>query len=203
MKILLIDDHELVRFGMKKLLEDLLESPSVLEADSLERGSALYAEQHGGIDLVVLDLNLPDARGLSGLRQFMQRHPSAPLVVLSGSVDDAIAAEATAIGAMAFLHKTSDVDGLRAKMSGLVARIRGFSPHAAGGLPRRPRIPDTRQMSLNTQDLQILDLVLQGHTNKEIAETMGLALGTTKNHISGLLAAFGVTSRARLIALFH
>lgn len=204
MKILLIDDHELVRYGIRRMLEEVAPGWQVLEAASLYRGAEIYAGEKGNIGLIVLDLNLPDARGLAGLRQFTQRHPGAPLVVLSGSVDEAIASEAIAMGAMAFLHKTSDVGELRGKFAALIdRRVAATGTAVQHASIRQWRSVDGRDVGLNARDLRILDLLLQGNTNKEIAEEMGLAIGTTKNHISGLLAAFGVTSRARLIALFH
>lgn len=203
MKILLVDDHDLVRYGLRKILEDIVEDPCVIEAGSLERGSALYAQERGGIGLVVLDLNLPDSRGLAVVRRFMQRHPEAPVVVLSGSVDEAIASEASSIGAMAFLHKSSDIGELRTKLAAILGSVRRPAP-MDGAVPKG--IPDgaqARRLSLGGQDVRILDLMLQGSTNREIAEATGLAVGTTKNRVSGLLAVFGVSSRAKLIALFH
>lgn len=204
MKILLIDDHELVRYGIGKMLEDVVRDAQVLEAASLHRGSAIYGARQAEIQLVVLDLNLPDARGLAGLRQFIRRHPHAPVVVLSGSVDEAIAAEATAIGAMAFLHKTTDVSELRRRLADLVGSLSAARSPAPQAAPRAGVRPlGRREMSLNERDLKVLDLLLQGNNNQEIAEALGIAIGTTKNYISGLLAAFGVTSRARLMALFN
>lgn len=204
MKILLIDDHELIRFGMRRLIEGLAQDAEVIEAASLQRGAAMYEDQ-GDIDLVLLDLHLPDARGLSGLRRFARRHPDARLVVLSGTLEDAIASEALAIGAQEFLHKTSDVRALRDRMNAILARVRSGervtapdpAPPAGGGGAAR------RGVQLSELDLRILDLLLQGHTNREIADATDIAVGTAKNRISGLLAAFGVTSRARLMALFH
>ncbi|TFZ00278.1 response regulator transcription factor [Ramlibacter humi] len=204
MKILLIDDHELVRYAIGNLLKDLVHGAVIVEASSLARGSRAYSEMEGGADLVVLDLNLPDSRGLAGVGRFMRQHPQARLVVLSGSVDEAIAAEAASMGAMAFLHKTSDIQSLRSRMLEVLAKVGAAADPAAPG-PRgpAPRVWAGRDLGLNARELKVLDLVLQGHNNREIAEEMNIATGTVKNHISGLLAAFGVTSRARLIALFH
>lgn len=203
MNILLIDDHELVRFGLGKLLQGLGSQMRVLEAASLARGSAIYSEERGEIALVLLDLNLPDSRGLIGVRQFIQKHPGARVAVLSGTVDEAIADEARSMGAIAFLHKSSDIERLYAKLADIVNKIPRESTVscAARDVPECSGIE--RQLKLSSRELRILDLLLQGNNNQEIAAAMGLALGTAKNYVSGIFAAFGVTSRARLIALFH
>lgn len=204
MKILLIEDHQVVRFGLRTLLEGIAGGATILEAAAFQRGAALYEEQRDGIDLVVLDLNLPDARGLAGLRRFVRRYPDARVVVLSGSVDEAIASEAISIGALAFLHKASEIEGLRDDLAALIEGTRGglASPAPAAG-QRAASTAESRGVCLRELDVRILDLLLQGHTNREIAEAIGIAVGTVKNHVSGLLAAFGVGSRARLITLFH
>lgn len=199
MKILLIDDHDLVRYGLRRLLTELVPEAEILEAASLQGGAGVYAERKGAIDLVVLDLNLPDARGLAGLRRFLRGHPGVRLVVLSGTLDEAIAMEATAAGALAFLHKASDCRTLRAQMMAFLSGLAAPAP-----LPPKPAAAaHACRASLREIDLRVLDLLLQGLSNREIAEVVGIAIGTAKNHISGLFAAFGVTSRARLIALFH
>src|SRR3569832_729358 len=106
--VLLVDDHELVRVAVKSLLAAGDPPVRVLEAGSLAAALRLYAEHEGDISLVVLDLNLSDMRGLSALREFRRAHSTARIVVLSGSVDDAISGEALALGAEQFLHKTQD-----------------------------------------------------------------------------------------------
>lgn len=205
--ILLVDDHELVRFGVKRMLEDLgLGQVIVHEAQSLAAAGRMFREHRDTVDLVILDLNLPDAKGLSGLRTFKHRFRTARVVVLSGSVDDAIASEALAMGAEAFLHKASETQLLRTTFSRIVEEIQSGSTRSfqvAAQVGAAGSAAKDKRMSLSPRELQILELLLQGCTNQEIAEATGLALGTAKNYISGIFSVFGVTSRSKLIALFH
>ena len=207
LSVLLVDDHELVRFGVKRMFEELGLGPiTVHEAQSLNVAARIYKQHGDHIAVVVLDLNLPDTKGLSGLRTFKQRYPASRVVVLSGSVDDAIASEALAMGAEAFLHKASDTELLRKTLRAIVQNRftrddRPAIPAAMGSEPGA--VAAIKRMSLSPRELAILDLLLQGCSNQEIAEATGLAIGTAKNYISGLLSVFGVTSRSRLIALFH
>lgn len=198
MNILLVDDHELVRFGLSGLLGEVAGGQAMVhEAGTLSGALALYGDLGRAVDLVIMDLNLPDARGLSGLRRFVRAYPDATVVVLSGSLDDAIVGEAIAIGAKAYLHKTSDVAALRVQLAEMLLLVRGPT------IPAPAQAPSACRTNLNARELKILDMVLQGLNNKEIAEAMGIAHGTAKNHMSGLFAAFGVNSRSRLMALFQ
>lgn len=205
--VLLVDDHELVRFGVRRMFEELgLGRIVIHEAESLNDAARIYKQHGDQISVVVLDLNLPDTKGLSGLRTFQEQFPASRVVVLSGSVDDAIAAEALAIGAEAFLHKASDTELLRNTLRVIVQKrfIRSARPAILAGLRGEPGAAAAmKRMSLSPRELAILDLLLQGCSNQEISEATGLALGTAKNYISGLFSVFGVTSRSKLIALFH
>jgi DNA-binding NarL/FixJ family response regulator len=117
------------------------------------------------------------------------------VVVLSGSVDDAISGEALALGATQFLHKTQDSARLGAA---LLRCVQG-----AGSSSTEPSSVQSKRLSLSPRELEILDLVLQGCSNQEIADTTGLKLGTVKNYVSGLLVVFAAPSRAKLASLFH
>jgi DNA-binding NarL/FixJ family response regulator len=197
--VLLVEDHDLVRFGLATLLQSsVFGAVRVLEAGSLAQALGLYAANETDISLVVLDLNLTDVKGLAALTGFKARYPQARIVVLSGSVDDAIMDEALALGAERFLHKSNDVDRLAQELRDCMTRSQDAIDVSTQIGSHR-----SKRLNLSQRELEILDLVLQGCSNQEIVDATGLKIGTIKNYISGLLVVFGVTSRSKLVSLFH
>src|SRR5512139_2422425 len=104
-KVLLVDDHELVRIGVKSTYGELLGTAiQWVEAVTLEEAVRVYRE-HRDIDAVLLDLNLADCKGLQGLRTFLQAHPQARVAVFSGAHDEFVVRQARALGAVAYMCK--------------------------------------------------------------------------------------------------
>src|SRR5450631_1275427 len=106
-KLLLVDDHELVRFGIRALHGEVGGVPiEWIEAGSLQEAIELYG-QEGDVDAVLLDLNLPDCKGLQGLRQFLQKHPHARIAVFSATQDEFVVRQARALGAAGYVSKSA------------------------------------------------------------------------------------------------
>jgi DNA-binding NarL/FixJ family response regulator len=196
--ILIVDDHELVRMGLRSMLDSMgLGKLGIIEVGTLKDALEAYGQAAASIQMVVLDLNLPDSKGLSALQAFKRAFPNARVIVLSGSVDESIAEEARVLGAANFLHKTGDVS-----LIGRALRGTRSDPVAARGAAGESPQADKR-MRLSSREVEILDLVLQGRSNQEIVDATQLKMGTVKNYISGLLVVFGVSSRSKLISLFR
>ena len=208
-KVLLVDDHELVRVGVKTTYGELLGlAIEWVEASTLADAIDLYA-RHGDIDVVLLDLNLADCKGLQGLRMFRQAHPDARVAVFSGTQDEFVIRQARALGAVAYLGKGALTAETRETLNALLAPtgMAGAarpSVHAQALFPRltRTAIYD-RVAELGPRHLEILELVLSGCTNQEISQSTHLSLGTVKNYVSSLLLALDVRSRSHLISLFR
>jgi len=210
-KVLLVDDHELVRIGVKASYGDLLGlAIEWLEATTLAEALSIYRD-HDGIDAVLLDLNLADCKGLQGLRIFMQAHPKARVAVFSGTQDEFVIRQARALGAAAYVGKGRMTSETRETLLALLAAP-GSPGVPAGPYPPAtqalfPRLPRTamydRLAELGPRHLEILELVLSGCTNQEISQSTQLSLGTVKNYVSSLLLALDVRSRSHLISLFR
>ena len=207
-KVLLVDDHELVRFGVKTLYTEL-QGVRIewLEASSLQEALDIYVRE-GHVDAVLLDLNLADCKGLQGLRQFIQAHPNARIAVFSGTQDEFVIRQARALGAAGYVPKGAMMSEMRATLSALLwpqggPEARALAPNSA----LFPRFPSSamydRVAELGPRHLEILELVLSGCTNQEISNSMGLSLGTVKNYVSSLLLALDVKSRSHMISLFR
>jgi DNA-binding NarL/FixJ family response regulator len=207
-KLLLVDDHELVRFGIRALHTEVQGVPiEWVEAGSLQEAIDLYGRE-GDVDAVLLDLNLPDCKGLQGLRQFLQVHPKARIAVFSGTQDEFVVRQARALGAAGYVSKSAVLTQVRETLSTLlwptgVPDTR--SQVASSAL--FPRFPSSamfdRVAELGPRHLEILELVLSGCSNQEICNATRLSLGTVKNYVSSLLLALDVTSRSHLISLFR
>lgn len=186
--VLIVDDHDLVRLGLRSLLAAHPEF-HLIEARTLGQAQARLAAQP--VDVVVLDLHLPDAHGLTSLTTLRSDYPDARWIVLSGDDDPQLAQRALEQGAQAFLSKAGD---LRCVLD----ELRRTSPGDAGPTAATPagRAPTT----LSPRQLQVLEWVLCGHSNRDIAQRLQLSEGTVKNHISTLLLVYGVRTRAELIS---
>jgi DNA-binding NarL/FixJ family response regulator len=207
-KLLLVDDHELVRYGVKSCYTEFQGVPLCwLEATSLQDALAIYAREED-IDAVLLDLNLADCKGLQGLRQFVHEHPGARVAVFSATQDEFVVRQARALGAIGYVPKGAAAGEIREMLSALLwphggPQSRGYATtHALF-----PRFPSSamydRVAELGPRHLEILEMVLSGCTNQEISDSMKLALGTVKNYVSSLLLALDVKSRSHLVSLFR
>jgi len=207
-KLLLVDDHELVRFGIRALHSDVGGVPiEWMEAGSLQEAIELYGRE-GDVDAVLLDLNLPDCKGLQGLRQFLQMHPKARVAVFSATQDEFVVRQARALGAAGYVSKNAMLTQLRETLSMLLWPAGApESRNQSGHGTLFPRFPSSamfdRVAELGPRHLEILELVLSGCANQEICNATGLSLGTVKNYVSSLLLALDVTSRSHMISLFR
>jgi len=201
--VLLVEDHALVRLGTDYLLHSLDGiSCHVLHCGSLGEARAICAGPDR-IDLVLLDLNLCDSKGLQGLRVLREGFPELKIVVMTGTQDEFVVQQAQAMGAAGYLLKSWAPQHLKASLYGLLA---GEAPGQGGG-DRYPRTMATHSLDrvaeLGPRHLEILELILSGCNNREIANTTGLSIGTIKNYVSAILLALDVRSRGHLISLFH
>lgn len=214
--LLIVDDHELVRLGMSTLVTTRLRCTDMtvqtLEAGTLQQALQLFAKHQSRISLVLLDLHLPDTHGLSGLRDFLARFPKAPIAVLSANSDSALMRQALNAGARAYFSKAAQLTDVIAYLranglmgAGDAAQAQpesGDQPVASSAYRhvRTVQTHDGERISLTQRQAQMLDWLLVGYSNREIAAHAHLSEGTVKNHVSALLLMFGVRSRAQLIS---
>jgi DNA-binding NarL/FixJ family response regulator len=207
-RVLLVDDHEFVRFGVRAMYGAMPGlSIDWFEAGSLQEALAVYGRE-AQIDAVLLDLNLADCKGLQGLRLFLRSFPQARVAIFSGTQDEFVVRQARALGAIGYVGKGAHIDEMRTTLMTLVRSAPGRdvrTPVPTSAL--FPRFPSAsmydRVAELGARHLEILELVLSGCTNQEISSATSLSLGTVKNYVSALLLALDVRSRSHLISLFR
>jgi DNA-binding NarL/FixJ family response regulator len=201
LKILVVDDHALVREGLRQVLKGLDDSLEVLEAGVCSRAFAL-AQTHPDLDLVLLDFHLPDMNGLQALEVFSKDHPELPIIMLSGSVNPSMMHLVMKKGAAAFLTKSGNSEELlsvaRIVLSGgiyippaLAAQAIDFSSNSAFGELNTP--------NLTSRQEDVLRLLMDGYANREIGQKLHLSEETVKNHVTGILRNFGVQNRTQAV----
>lgn len=207
MKILIVDDHGLVREGLQAILsrsELLAQCVQAWDAASLWQ----QLEQHADIDLVLMDIQLPDVSGLSLLEELTQRLPQLPVIMLSADHDAGIVKHSLEQGARGFLPKSS-LNQVLVSAIRLVAAGGVYVPPEALQKPAArpasigPQAPvSIESLGFTARQIDVFRLLLQGMSNKQICRELDLAEPTVKIHVRGILRTLGVSSRAEVIARY-
>jgi DNA-binding NarL/FixJ family response regulator len=201
-RVLLVDDHQMMRLGLKALAQSEANLPiEWLEASNLEDALAMY-QSEGLIDLVLLDLNLPDSQGLQSLRRFVSQCPQARVALFSATEDGFVVKQALSLGAIGYVPKSAQAKATLGTIEALLAGHTLPIDSASPSLKVKP-LSDTKTASLSHTQLKVLELVLDGMSNQEIAAECKLALGTVKNTVSSIMLTLEVTSRSHLISVFR
>jgi DNA-binding NarL/FixJ family response regulator len=198
-KVFLLDDHEVVRLGLRQLLESESDIEVVGEASTAAQATARIPALQP--DVAVLDVRLPDGDGITVCREIRSAmdRPPACLMLTSFSDDEALFTAIMA-GAAGYLLKQVSGTDLIGAVRRLAAGESLLDPAMTTAVLDRLRNPaeqddDPRYKSLTEQERRILDLIAEGKTNRQIAETMFLAEKTVKNYVSGLLRKLGMDRR--------
>lgn len=196
-----MDDHALVREGLRQVLKGLDDHVEVLEAPECGRAFELAA-LHPDLDLVLLDYHLPDMNGLAALAIFGRDHPELPIVMLSGSVNPKIMRLVLEQGASGFLTKS----GMSDDLLGVIRRVLEgeiFTPPEllnAMEAPQADEFPAPAAMFvLTTRQEEVLYLLMDGYSNKDISRNLELSEETVKSHVSAILRGFSVQTRIQAV----
>ena len=200
-KVFLLDDHELVRVGVKDMLESQPDIRVIGEAGTAE--SALARIPALRPDVAILDVRLPDGDGVSVCREIRSRMPEVACLMLTSFEEDQSLFDAVMAGAAGYvlkqIHGTDLVGAVRTVASGQSM----LDPQAASKLMARMRDASQKKdplAGLTGQERRILELIGEGLTNRQIGEQMFLAEKTIKNYVSGLFAKLGMERRSQAAA---
>lgn len=193
MKLLLIDDHFVVRSGLAASLALEEDMEVVAELDSGDRAVTAYAEHQP--DVVIMDLQLPGLSGIEATQALISADPAARVLIFSTFARDEEIHRALRAGALGYLQKSASRPDLLAAIRAVAAGRQSLPPDIAARLSER----DTRA-DITPRELEILTLVTQGNANKEIAASLGIAEDTVKQHVSRILQKLGVNDRAQATA---
>lgn len=194
MKILIVDDHAMIRAGLKQLCADT--GANVLEADSGVAALALQKSERP--QSTVLDLNMPGPSGLELLRRLLEVDSTARILVFSMHGEPIYAAKALQLGAKGYLSKNASPAELRTALSRVLAGSTYVESEIAQQLVA---LPGEQRQQLSERDLEILRLLGEGHSFTEIAANLGLSYKTVANAATAIKSKLGVARTADLIKL--
>lgn len=194
-RVVLVDDHELIREGLRRAFEREADVQVVAEAATVAQGQALIDQLSP--DVAVIDLRLPDGDGIVLVRESRRRHPKLGIVVLTMYAGDQHLFDALDAGASAFIPKSAPADEIVAAARHAAATPRTFSsPDLASAMQRR--LSDD-QPHLSPRERQVLDLLAEGLGVSAISSTLFISESTTKTHISRLYDKLGAANRAQAL----
>jgi two-component system, NarL family, response regulator DevR len=195
-RIFLLDDHELVRRGLRDLLET--EDDLEVTGEASNADEALRRLPAARPDVAVLDVRLPDRSGVEVCREIRSAHPDVRCLMLTSYADDEALFDAIMAGASGYVLKevrgNELVEDIRRVAAGQSLLDPGVTARVLDRLRRGPE-EDEQVASLTEQEQHILELLAEGLTNRQIAERMYLAEKTVKNYVSNLLAKMGMSRR--------
>jgi two-component system, NarL family, response regulator DevR len=202
-RILIVDDHEVVRLGLRILLEDQPDLQVVAEAGNFDE-ALREAERHRP-HVAVLDINLPGRSGLEACREMQRRFPETRVVMLTSYADDAFVAEALRAGASGYVLKQVGGDELLRAVQAAAHGEMALDPQTSArvvarlyDLENRAEADTWRTLSPREQD--VARLAAQGKSNKEIGAALGLSGITARNYLSNALDKLGLANRVELAA---
>ncbi|KQU75258.1 LuxR family transcriptional regulator [Aminobacter sp. DSM 101952] len=201
-KFVIADDHPLFRGALKQAIAGLGDVSSVLEAGDFESVKALLAANED-IDIVLLDLSMPGASGLSGLISLRGIHATVPVVIVSAHDDPETIRRALELGASGFISKSASMDNIRSAIEAVLSGEITAPGDIDLGVERDPEISDLikRLQSLTPQQTRVLGMLAEGLLNKQIAYELGVSEATIKAHVSAILQKLGVDSRTQAVIL--
>lgn len=203
-RVLLVDDSEVVRMGLRALLE--AEPGIAVAAEAGSVGAAVQACTEQRPDVVLLDIRLPDGSGFDACRQILRRLPDTRVLILTSVVDEQLVDEAIRAGTHGYLLKEINARGLVQAIHDVAAGKSILDPAVTARVLQLVKAGNTASgpalSILSPQERRVLALIADGRTNKEVAAEMGLAEKTVKNYLSTVFEKLHVSRRSQAAALY-
>jgi DNA-binding NarL/FixJ family response regulator len=198
-RVHIVDDHDIVREGVKQIVSET--GDIAVAGESRTGEEAVDAIRRGGVDVIVLDLNLPDRPGLDVLAQLRAIAPQVPVLILSMHQQVSYAARALKAGAAGYLSKDSAREHLPTALRKLARGERFLTPALAEGLAFGVMEGDaaTPHRSLSDREFQVLCLIAAGKPPREIATELNVSVKTVGTHRARLLTKMGLRNNAELV----
>lgn len=206
-RIMIVDDHDMVRLGLKTYL--MLEPSFSVIAECSHGEEALnYLQMHDEDqhpDLILMDLMMPVMNGIEATRSIMKSYPNRKIVMLTSFLEDDKVYQSIEAGAISYVLKTVSAEELIFALKGALKSMPVMTPEVSQALTRGLRVQRTQQgdESFTEREREVLLLVADGLSNKEIAEELHISIKTVKTHVSNLLMKCELDDRTQLAVLAH
>lgn len=207
--LLVADDHPLFRDALQAVISGGLADSQLLEADSLTEAITLV-EQHADLDLLLLDLSLPDAEGLEGLTRLREEFPWLPVAIVSAHQERQLVLDAITLGAVGYIPKSTPREAMLAALTQILQGqlylppdvMRRPAPRVASPLATANAATTSERLArLTEKQLAVLGYMAKGMSNKHIARELLIAETTVKTHVSAILRKLKATSRVHAIVI--
>ena len=202
-RIIIVDDHEIVRLGLKSLLDQYPQYEVVSEAKNAKEALA-QVETHKP-DIVLMDIRLPGKSGIDACEEIKQNFPDVKVIMLTSYAEDEMLFSAIKAGASGYVLKQIDSTGLAKSIEAVARGEASLDPAVTQRVFQEVRraVKDEEAASfseLSQQERMVLKLVSEGKTNREIAQSLYLGEGTVRNYVSSILSKLSVSNRAEAAA---
>jgi DNA-binding NarL/FixJ family response regulator len=201
--VLIVDDHMIVREGIRKLLESETDIEVIGEADTGRKAVVLTQKLHP--DVIIMDIAMPQMNGLEATRQIFQNDPGAKVLVLSAHSDDAYVKSVMDAGAAGYLIKQSSADLLAEAVREVLKGNAFYSPSISMRLQKREQNALNRKgllkagaFTLSSREVEVLQLIAEGEANKQIASTLSISIKTVEKHREHLMRKLDIHETAGL-----
>ena len=208
--ILIVEDHELTRFGLKTTFEGVDYVENIYEADSAEAAIEIF--NNNNIDLIIMDLGLPNMNGIVATQKIRSSNKDVKIIILTSHNDEKEVLNSLKAGANAYCSKEINPQRLITVVQSVADGAAWFDPSiahivlkASASSPTFDNDDNRKNYDLTSREAQILKLMTEGYSNMEIAQILVISINTTKAHVANILQKLEVDDRlqAALKALKH
>ncbi|MCK2001161.1 response regulator transcription factor [[Brevibacterium] frigoritolerans] len=198
-KVLFVDDHEMVRIGVSAYLSAQSDIEVIGEADNGLKAVELAMELRP--DIILMDLVMPEMDGIEATKRIIEKWPEAKIIIVTSFLDDEKVYPALEAGATSYMLKTSKASEIARAVRSTFQGQSVLEPEVTGKMMEKLRRPKITQLhdQLTNREMEILLLMTQGKTNQEIADELYIALKTAKVHVSNILSKLAVQDRTQAV----
>ncbi|ASS95684.1 response regulator transcription factor [Peribacillus simplex] len=198
-KVLFVDDHEMVRIGVSAYLSAQSDIEVIGEADNGLKAVELAMELRP--DIILMDLVMPEMDGIEATKRIIEKWPEAKIIIVTSFLDDEKVYPALEAGATSYMLKTSKASEIARAVRSTFKGQSVLEPEVTGKMMEKLRRPKVTQLhdQLTNREMEILLLMTQGKTNQEIADELYIALKTAKVHVSNILSKLAVQDRTQAV----
>ncbi len=198
--ILIVEDHELTRFGLKTTFENVDYVDQIFEADSAENAIEIF--NNNNIDIIIMDLGLPNMNGIEATKQIRSSNKDVKIVILTSHNDEKEVLNSLKAGANAYCSKEINPQRLVEVVRSVAEGAAWFDPSiahivlkASANSPTFENENNSKDYDLTSREAQILKLMTEGYSNMEIAQMLVISINTTKAHVANILQKLEVDDR--------
>jgi NarL family two-component system response regulator LiaR len=197
-RVMIVDDHAIVRSGLVRFLGAFQDLEFAGEASSVTQALEMCAVQQP--DVILQDIFMPEEDGIAGVRRIRAKYPHIQVLMLSSFDDDKLVAQSLDAGAVGFLLKNTGIQEMANAIRAAHAGKSTLSPEALEALIRTRTGKQTADVGLKEREIQVLELMVEGKSNPEIATALNLSLSTVKFYASNILGKLDSSTRTGAVA---